>query len=259
MESSFSDAAFSHITLPHCVTPLSWQKWDPAAWENLWIYRCHFTKPAELGGNRAFLHFDRVMATATPVLNDHSLEKYLGGYLPFQREVMGLLQNNNVLSVEVDSRWMSVPPVGSPKGARTVDYLLPGDITGSVNLRLVPQVFISDVFAKPMNVLDSKRHLEVTSTIDAGALLPGQFHLSASLRSGSGIIARTSKSAVIEKIGESETALNLTDLRDIMLWDVSAPHLYDLVITLFHNNKPLHDYQTRVGFREHGLTWTGFS
>lgn len=258
LEPGFNDAAFSKIMLPHCVTPLSWQKWDPATWENVWIYRRHFAKPVNLGGGRVFLHFDRIMAAATPVLNGHSLEKHLGGYLPFQREVTDLLQDNNELSVEVDSRWMSVPPAGSPKGARAVDYLLPGGITGSVNLRIVPQVFISDVFAKPMNVLDSNRHLEVTCTVDAGALLPGQFHLSASLQSGSGIIAKTSKSVVLEKIGESQTVLKLTNLQDIMLWDVSAPHLYDLVVTLFHNNKPLHDYQTRVGFREARFDLDGF-
>ena len=28
-----NDAAFSRVTLPHCVTPLSWQKWDPAAYQ----------------------------------------------------------------------------------------------------------------------------------------------------------------------------------------------------------------------------------
>jgi beta-galactosidase len=254
----FDDISSAQVTLPHCVTPLSWQKWDPTTWEDVWIYRRHFARPDGFVGNRAFLHFDRVMTAATPTFNGHTLEKHLGGYLPFRREVTSLIKESNVLSVEVDSRWMSVPPAGSPKGVSSVDYLLPGGINGSVNLHIVPQVFISDVFAKPVDVLDANRHLEITCTIDAGAIFPGQFHLTASLWSHSKMVARTTKSLGIEKTGESNAVLTLTDLRDIMLWDVSAPHLYDLVVTLSHNNEPLHDYRTRVGFREACFKLDGF-
>src|SRR5437868_564663 len=45
MARHFDDAAFSRITLPHCVTKLSWQNWDPAVWEQVWVYRRHFTLP----------------------------------------------------------------------------------------------------------------------------------------------------------------------------------------------------------------------
>src|SRR5689334_1865843 len=38
----FNDAAFSRITLPHCVTKLSWQNWEHTDWEAVWIYRRHF-------------------------------------------------------------------------------------------------------------------------------------------------------------------------------------------------------------------------
>ena len=37
----FDDAAFTPVTLPHCVTKLSWQKWNPTTWEDTWIYRRH--------------------------------------------------------------------------------------------------------------------------------------------------------------------------------------------------------------------------
>lgn len=258
LNASAEKQAAARVTLPHCVTPLSWQKWDPATWEDVWSYRRAFAVPAALHGSRAFLHFDRVMTAATPVLNGHRLAPHLGGYLPFAREITDLVTESNVLSVEVDSRWMSVPPAGSPKGVSSVDYLLPGGINGSVHLRFVPQVFISDVFAKPVNVLDSNRHLEITCTIDAAAMLPGQLRLTARVLSRSGTVAATSKDVAIEKTGKSEIVLNLTGLREIMLWDVSAPHLYDVVVTLSHNNQPLHDYRARVGFREARFDLDGF-
>ena len=35
-------AVSAPVTLPHTVVPLSWQDWDPADWERVWVYRKHF-------------------------------------------------------------------------------------------------------------------------------------------------------------------------------------------------------------------------
>jgi len=258
LEPGFNDSAFSRITLPHCVTSLSWQKWDPATWENVWIYRRHFALPSQLNDQRLFLHFDRVMAGATPVLNGHALPQHLGGFLPFEYEVTGLVSGKeNVLTVAVDSRWANVPPAGSPKGPSSIDYLLPGGISGSVSLRAVPKAFISEVFARPMSVLDSNRRLEITCRIDAGVALPASIRLVASLQDGSRTVAATSKTADLEK-ADQEVSLTVGGLDNITLWDVEKPHLYDLAVTLFLENAPLHNYRTRVGFREARFDLDGF-
>ena len=104
LQPDFDDTTLSKITLPHCVTPLSWQNWEPSTWEDVWVYRRHFTIPAQLRNLRTFLHFERVMAGATPVLNGSSLPPHIGGFLPFRYEVTDLLKAENVLSVAVDSR-----------------------------------------------------------------------------------------------------------------------------------------------------------
>jgi hypothetical protein len=52
LDSNFDDSAFAHITLPHCVTKLSWQNWDHAQWEDVWIYRRHFEMSASLEGGK---------------------------------------------------------------------------------------------------------------------------------------------------------------------------------------------------------------
>ena len=167
LQPEFDDKAFSRVTLPHCVTPLSWQNWDPASWEHIWIYRRRFVLPRGFGGHRIFLEFDNVMAAATPVVNSRALPQHLGGFLPFQYEITGLVnEKENVVAVAVNSRWINVPPEGSPTCPSSIDCMLPGGVTGSVHLRAVPQVFISDVFAKPVSVLDSDRRLDVTCSVD---------------------------------------------------------------------------------------------
>jgi len=258
LEPGFDDTTFSRITLPHCVTPLSWQKWDPSSWENVWIYRRHFALPLEFKGLRLFLHFDCVMAGASPKINGHSLPQHLGGFLPFEYEITDLVkEKDNVLSVALDSRWLNVPPAGSPKGQSSIDYMLPGGISGSVSLRTVPDVFLYDVLAKPANVLESNRQLEVTCRVDASIALPKSIRIEASLRENSHTITSESKNVDLEKTGQ-EVSLTLTNLRNITLWDVEKPRLYDLVVTLFLDDKPLHNYQTRVGFREARFDLNGF-
>jgi beta-galactosidase len=102
------------------------------------------------------------MIAATPVINGHKLPEHLGGFLPFRYEITRFCEEQNVLAIAVDSRWLNIPPEGSPKGPSSIDYLLPGGITGSIHVRAFPQIFISDIFGKPVHVLNSNRLLEVT-------------------------------------------------------------------------------------------------
>jgi len=258
LEPGFDDKSFSRIALPHSVTQLSWQKWNPATWEDIWVYRRHFSVPPECRGQRLFLHFDRVMAGATPVVNGHSLAPHLGGFLPFEREITGLTrEKDNVLAVAVDSRWLNAPPSGSPEGEISVDYLLPGGMTGSVHLRAVPAIFLREVFAKPVDVLDPNRRVEINCRVDAAAQLPALIRLTAALRQGSRTVASVSKSAQVEK-SDQEFNLTLGDLHDILLWDMDHPHLYSLEVTLSLNDRPLHSYKARFGFREARFDQDGF-
>lgn len=246
------------ITLPHTVVPLSWQQWDPARWEDEWIYRRRISIPSEFEGLRLFLCFDRVMAAASPVLNGHALPQHFGGFLPFEYEVTDLVQrSSNLLSVTVDSRWLNVPPSGSPKGPASVDYLLPGGICGSVNLKAVPGIFISDVFAKPLNVLDPSRRVDVVCRIDCAEPLPASICLEARLLDGDKVVSRESTSVNLEN-REQEVTFTLSNLSGVNLWSAEKPQLYKLAVTAFHNERPLHRFTRRIGFRDARFDVDGF-
>lgn len=258
LEADFDDKGFSTVTLPHCVTPLSWENWNPLDWEAVWAYRRHIIPPANRVGLRFFIEFERVMAGATPVINGHALSKHIGGYLPFQYEVTNFLQDgDNVLALAVDSRWLNAPPSGSPRGPVSIDYLLPGGINGSVFLRAVPEIFIQNVFARSPNALDPNRKLNVTCKLNAGTHLSRQIRVVAELRKSGQTVATQSQRAVL-KSPEQEITLSMQNLGDIVLWDVEHPHLYDVFVTLFVDEKPLHNYRTRIGFREARFDVNGF-
>jgi len=255
----FDDSSFSQINLPHCVAGLSWQDWKPEDWQDVWGYRRHFTLSNELKSMRVFLHFDGVMVEAAPSINGHTLPLHIGGYLPFQYEITDWLKNDgNVLAVAVDSRWSNAPPEGSPLGARGIDYLEAGGIHRSVRLEVVPQIYISDVFAMPVQVLEANRRIEVTCCVNA-ALLPNKsVHIQVEMKQGDRVVSSSQQSLSIEKTGQVEVSLTLTNLKDITLWDINNPHLYDIITTLFIDGKPLHDYQTQIGLRDARFKLDGF-
>jgi beta-galactosidase len=258
LDPHFDDSGFEPITLPHTVAGLSWQKWDPATWQDVWCYRRHFDIPCKFLSMRMFLRFDRVMAGATVYVNGHALPQHLGGFLPFEQEISGLVRaKDNVLAVAVDARWLNVPPAGSPLGPSSIDYLLPGGITGSVSLRAVPAIFIRDIFAKPVQVLEQDRHIDIACVIDGGRNLPTPVRLEARLFEGSRVVAATSRDAVLSSARE-ELHITLERLGAITLWDVNEPFLYDLEVTLLPEGQPLHSHTTRIGLREALFTKEGF-
>ncbi|MPZ82795.1 MAG: beta-galactosidase [Actinophytocola sp.] len=256
----FDDSNFATVTLPNTVTNLSWQKWDPQDWERVWVYRKHFDAPADVTGMRVFLDFGAALIAATPTLNGRDLPGHAGGYLPFSVEITDDLRpTGNVLAVTVDSRTsLNVPP-NRPENPVPVDFWQPGGIYRDVVLRAVPQVFLADVFAKPVDVLDAAaRRLVVECTADAAVVPQGRATVKVELRDGERVVATETAPLSIGGPGRTVATVTLTGLADVRLWGLDEPRLYDVVTTLLVDGLPLHDHRTRVGFRDATFRKDGF-
>jgi beta-galactosidase len=277
----FDDSGFATVTLPHTVVPLGWDNWDPTTWERDWSYRKHFDAPpglvpapdasgsASLETPRVFLDVAAAMTGSTVTLNGTRAGASAGGYLPFSVEITNLLRaKGNVLSLTLDSGFnIDVPPdQPSPAVPTAVDYWQPGGIYRDVQLRAVPRIFISDVFAQPRNVLDaSTRQVSVQVTVDAAAIgeAGSSLTIAVELRDpddNSGHpVARAASPVTITATGETTvTAVITGGLEHIALWDTENPKLYTVTATLSADGQPLHDYQVRIGFREATFTTDGF-
>jgi beta-galactosidase len=261
----FDDSGFEAVTLPHTVVPLSWQEWDPAAWERVWVYRKHFDA-APFSGRRVFLDFDGAMTLATVTLNGIPVGEHLGGYLPFSCEITGALQPaGNVLAVRLDSGFnLNVPPDRpTPAASASVDFWQPGGIYRDVRLRMVPEVFLADVFAKPVNVLDAAARLVMVQvTVDA-AVVPsgvssGTVEVAVSLRDEDRTVAAGRASVAITEPGQATATVTLTGLGEVALWDVDRPRLYHVVTTLLADGQPVDENRVRIGFREATFALDGF-
>ena len=170
------------------------------------------------------MQFEGVMVGITPKINGQALPEHLGGYLPASYEITKLLKDSdNMLDVTVDSRWSNVPPQGSPQGPKRIDYLEAGGIYRPVWLKAVPQIFIRDVFAKPVEALDPTRRVEVSCTIDAATRAKG-VELQVVMRDGARVVARARQALSLEEPGDKHAVLTLSKLGNIRLWDVDLPH-----------------------------------
>jgi beta-galactosidase len=276
----FDDSGFSPVTLPHTAatansnaananaTNLSWRYWNPAVWQQVWIYRRRFDSAALPGKgkdgnkNRVFADFDGVMVNATVVCNDRVIATHQGGYLPFSAELTGALTNkDNVLSVIVDSHCLPVPPMGVGNSPASVDFLQPGGIYRDVSLRVVPQVFISDLYAAPADVLTSQPRVDVQCTIDAAQSAKGTSTLLVELlEDETSTNALTSKTLTlsIAEPGASTASLSLTGVWPVQLWSPDRPKLYTVRATLSVPGTGTHVMTKRIGFRDATFKTGGF-
>ena len=255
---AYHDTALTSVTLPHCVTELSWQKWDPAAWERVWVYRRTFDGTGLLN-SRVLVEFDGVMVNATVVINGQTVTSHMGGYLPFTAELTGYLEpGDNVLAVVVDARCVPVPPEGIPGEPHSIDFLQPGGIYRDVRLRVVPGTYLTDVFAQPVNVLTPNRSVSIECTLDAARAPAAPVRITAQLTRGPRKIATVSQTLYGVPAGITATGLSLSGLGDIELWSPASPALYDLTTTVSVPGTGTHSVQQRIGFREAAFRPDGF-
>ena len=260
----FDDSGFEAVTLPHTVVPLSWQDWDPANWERVWVYRKHFDAPFDAldAGRRMFLDVGAALTHSTVTLNGTEVGDYLGGYLPFSCEITRVVEPaGNVLAVRLDSTFnLNVPPDRpAPQVSTSVDFWQPGGIYRDVRLRVVPPVFVADVFAKPVNVLDAAaRQVVVQVTVDAASAPAGSAEIAVSLRDEGFEIASGRVPVAVAAPGQATVTVTLSGLDEVTLWDVDRPKLYHVVTTLRVNGRREDEHRVRIGFREATFAPDGF-
>jgi beta-galactosidase len=254
----YPDASFTPVTLPHTVTPLSWGDWDPSTWEHVWIYRKHFAR-SKLATGRVFVDFQGVMTTATVYLGGVEIARHQGGYLPWSVELTRhLTAGDNALAVIVDSTWQQVPPDGHSGGAASVDYLQPGGIYRDVTLRVVPEVFLCDVFVKPTNVLTARPSIEIEATIVAASVPSGPVTVTAELLDGTRTLASAEATVSLAAAETTMAHLNIATVAGLTLWSPDEPKLYEIRARLTGADIEPHTLLVRTGLRQAIFAPDGF-
>jgi beta-galactosidase len=255
---NFDDSKFARVVIPHTNVALPWHGFDDQTYEFVSLYRRRFKLPLEAQGQRVFVDFEGVMTASTVWINGQRLGEYKGGYTPFSFELTPHLNfdGENLLALDVDSlERPDIPPFGNQ-----IDYLTFGGIYREVSLRIVPTIYIENIFAQPQNVLSEHPSLDVQCFVQR--LEPSQHALTleAVLLDGASIIAKTTQ-PVPPSDASSETVsykLAFAPLSGIQIWDIANPHLYSVRVRLLVGGRVLDESTRRIGFRDAQFTDHGF-
>ena len=274
----FDDAGFERIVIPHTNVRLPWHNFDDREYEFVSTYRRRFRYPAGAEGKRVFVDFEGVMTASTVWINGHALGEYKGGYTPFSFEVTPYLRKDaeNVLVVQVDSTERNdIPPFG-----HEIDYMTFGGLYREVSLRVVPEIFLDNIFAKSKDVLTGSPSLDVDCFI-AGAT-KGKLSLEIELRDGEQVIGHARQPLTLSSIADPDSALDpatngavylstetardparhtvsLTKLNGVERWELDKPKLYTVHVRLQRDGETVDEDTRRIGFREAMFTDHGFS
>ena len=286
--SDFDDSQFERVVIPHTNVKLPWHNFDDREYEFISTYRRHFKLPEATRGKRIFVDFEGSMTATTVWINGTPLGEYKGGFTPFSFELTRYIHwdKDNVLAVQVDSSERAdIPPFGYE-----IDYLTFGGIYREVSLRVVPDVYLDNVFARPKDPLSGSPALDVDCFIVGLSVESTKAHSSmmieVELRDGAHIIAtkRVAMTAVKPRLAADDggytapAAMNapvhltsgtkddpahytvsLTALKGIELWSLEKPSLYTVTVRLINAGQTIDEDSRRVGFREATFTDHGFS
>jgi len=236
---------FTVISLPHTNIELPYHNFSEKEHCFVSWYRRHFKVAESEKGRRVFVDFGAVMIAATVYVNGKQAgPEHKGGYTPFSFDITDLVNigGDNVLSVRVDSTERSdIPPFGY-----VVDYMTFGGIYRDVELRFVDAYHIANVFARPGDVLDERKKLDVTVYVDNIGTLDKTVDVKATLKDAKGKTVRAANTTVtLVPNKPSQCRLIMESLAGIELWDLDNPVLYTVHVQIEDDDA----VSTRVGFR----------
>ena len=222
------------VDVPHTWNNVDGQDGGNDYWRGTCVYEKSFPRPDLGPGQRVYLEFQGVNASARVELNGAEVGAHDGGYSTFRWDVTDLLQEENALTVHADnSRNDRVYP-------QKADFTFYGGIYRDVNLILVNKDhFDLDYYGGP--------GLKVTPAVNGsnGQVRVEAFHhadratVAVRLLDGDG-------KAVAEGTG-TDCSLTISKVR---LWDgVKAPYLYTCEATLLVDGRAVDQISTRFGVR----------
>lgn len=243
----------SMVDIPHSVQMLPLHYFDEKSYQGVYLYEKVMDIPEEFRGRKIFLEFQGVANMAIVYINGKRSFHSESPFVPFSKEISEELRygEKNTLEVIVDTRELSfIPPYGN-----VVDFLTFGGIYREVQLHVLPNYFIDDVFAFGQDVLKEEKKLVIETTLSGnhkGTLVYKLFE-------------NEEKRALGEVLASGIRPVERQKMRmtmkvpDVLLWSVDYPKLYLLQVSLLDKEGELQDEQTLyIGFREAVFKEDGF-
>lgn len=244
LSETFDTSQLEAIRLPHSVIEMPYHYFDDSIYQMVSGYRKTFLGKPSWHDKKILVTFEGAAHEAEVYLNGLFLSKHSDGYTAFSVDLTQHLildgVTENVLVVRLNSKeTLNQPPFG-----HVIDYMTYGGLYREAWLEILPQNHVQEVFVWATDVLKTIKKLHVSVACS------NRGHLSFTLKGPSG--ERVSLGSFEAKSASSSWTF---DLKDVSLWSLDQPNLYDLIVEM---NEGEHVYSTRFGFREAVFKKEGF-
>ncbi|WP_433019085.1 glycoside hydrolase family 2 TIM barrel-domain containing protein [Kribbella sp. CA-294648] len=231
---------------PQPVIELSWCDWDPALWEAQWNYATELHVHGA-PGDRHFLRFDGMHSRIGVSVDGHDLGERDAGFLPVEYE-LGPVDGAVRIDARVDGRWLPIPPMGSPLGSADIDFHLPAGMHRPVWLLRTPNLRVAEVRVDSA-IRDGHVAIDIDAELDWAEPV-GPATVRADVIDGAGAVVVSTERELVPtgRSGRASVAL-VPDPVKLQLWDVDAPVLYDVVVSVRSATGSSHRCVKRTGFR----------
>lgn len=204
---------------------------------NLW-YRRMFRLPRNFNGKTLLLHFGAVDWRCEVFVNGKSAGKHEGGYDPFSFDITPFLSRKQDQEIVI-SVWDPSDDGPQPRGKQVKE---PNSIWYTPVTGIWQTVWLEPVSATHIT------NLRVTPDIDRKEVRVNA--TSRNRRPGDNV--RVTVFSANQKVAEQTFSSDSATIRlgDVKLWSPSAPHLYDLRVSLVRNGKTIDAVKSYFGMRK---------
>ncbi|MBP7140478.1 MAG: hypothetical protein KBA71_01115 [Opitutaceae bacterium] len=218
------------------------------------LYRTRFHIPSEWKGRRINLVFDGSMTDTDVTLNGRKAGPvHQGGFTRFRYDVTSLVKlgsgesNENVLEIDVAKASADLLTDRAERGG---DYWVFGGIYRPVFLEALPPKAIDQLAVDAR--ADGSLLVDMTLGFPPGGRTDGPaapaLHVQAQVIDAGGESVGAPFTQSIPRGGSGRIRIE-GKVPGVRTWTAETPNLYTLRVTLFENDKGLHQTETRIGFR----------
>ncbi|WP_077342174.1 glycoside hydrolase family 2 TIM barrel-domain containing protein [Pseudocolwellia agarivorans] len=258
---SFNDDTWNDVRLPHTanIEPLVVNnQWQGISW-----YRRHLDVPKELDGKKVFLEFEAAMNHSKIWINNQLVSDHHGGYLPVVIDATDyvLPGKENIVAVRLDNTDNEIT---GPKPLKILDFNMYGGLYRNAWMTVKEKVYISNanlankvagggVFITTPKVDTAESHVQIKTHVVNDISSNKQVVVNNAVYDKGVLISQQSSPLQTINANSDAEFVSLVKVKNAKLWSPKSPYLYDVVTTVFIDDKKVDEQKTRVGIRHFEL------
>lgn len=237
------------VRLPHTVKEMPLHYFDEQCYQMVSGYRRVIKVPEAWQGKRLLLTIDGAAHASEVFWNGKKIGEHHCGYTAYTLDVTeeAVYGSENVLVIKVDSREsLNIPPFGY-----VIDYMTYGGLYREVWLDIKETEYLADVFVRG-EVKDA--HAAALCTEITVSSLSEALVIRESIREKG-----VGEYRILGEEQVSDRQINLRyPMPEAKLWDVEAPHCYEVKTELFRDGESVDVQVVVTGFRSAVFLEDGF-